>query len=293
MILDVGLYILYNWFVKLIIVHMNKQITATQLIDFGLESEEALVYLHLLEHGPKTPLELSRDLNIDRAKIYRLVDKLSKKKLAMESNDAWGKKIQAASPQNIELLIQQKEEILENQKQTLPLLIETLSNLPTFTKREFEVKHYRGQDGLKQMLWNQLSARKEILAFSYKNKNDIAGKTYAEKIRSEQLERKIKLYEIENETDQGDYWYTDVEGWERFYKSRYINPQTLDIKQYTAIFNNTVAVMNWIEGEEVGVEIINSTFADMQRQMFWKFWEISESYIEEGKKIETTKKAKK
>ena len=272
---------------------MNKQISKTQLINLGLEEIEANIYLYLLEYGPRTPLELSREINVDRSKVYRYVEKLVAKKLLEESNDAWGKKIQAASPKNIELFIQEKEEALHNQKQSLPSLIENLSSIPTYSKREFEVKHYRGQDGLKQMLWNQLSAKKEILAFSYKNKNEIAGKTYAEKIRSEQMERKIMLYEVENETDQGDYWYTGIKGWEKFYNSRYIDPKTLDIKQYTAIFNNTIAIMNWIDGEEVGVEIINSTFADMQRQLFWKFWEISEDYIEEGKKIEAAIKAKK
>ncbi len=272
---------------------MNKQISLTQLVDLGLEEIEAEIYLFLLEHGSRTYLELSRETNINRSKIYRYVEKLTAKKLLEESNTQWGKKLNASSPQNIELLVQEKEEALKQQKELVPSLIEGLSNIPIFQQREFEVKHYRGQDGLKQMLWNQLAAQKEILAFSYKNKNDIAGKTFAEKIRSEQVELKIMLYEVENETDQGDTWYTDVPGWTKLYDSRYIDPKVLDIKQYIAIFNNTVAIINWLDGEEVGVEIINSTYAQMQKQMFWKFWEISEKYIEEGKRIEASKKAKK
>ncbi|HUQ85750.1 MAG TPA: helix-turn-helix domain-containing protein [Candidatus Limnocylindrales bacterium] len=272
---------------------MNKQISIAQLVNLGLEEVEAEIYLFLLEHGSRTPLVLSRETNIDRSKIYRYVEKLTQKKLIEESNTKWGKKLHAASPKNIELLIQEKEDALKSQKELMPGLIEGLSNTPNFQQREFEVKHYRGQDGLKQMLWNQLSAKKEILAFSYKNKNDIAGKTFAEKIRSEQVERKIMLYEVENETDQGDLWYTDVPNWGKFYKSRYIEPKVLDIKHYTAIFNNTVSISNWLDGEEVGLEIINSTYAQMQKQVFWKFWEISENYIEEGKRIEASKKQKK
>ena len=271
---------------------MNKQISISQLIELGLEESEANIYLYLLEHGPRTPLTLSREINIDRAKIYRVVEKLVKKKLLAESNDAWGKRIQASSPQNVELLIQEKEETLNNQKEALPSLIENLSSLPTYQQREFEVKHYRGQDGLKQMLWNQLSAKKELLFFGLKNRNDIAGKTFADKIRSEQVDRKIMAYELENETDQKNYWYTDVPRWGEFYESPYIPPTVLNIKQYIVIFNNTVAIMNWLDGEEVGLEIINSTYADMQRQLFWKFWEIAGKYKEE-KRIESPNKAKK
>lgn len=253
---------------------MNKQILS-ELEKLGLEETEVKIYLFLLENGPYTLLEISRAINVDRSKVYRDVEKLIRKQLIEESHTEWGKKIQAASPNNISLLIAEEEEALKFKKQSLPSLVEQLSNLPAYTKREFEVKHYRGQEGLRQMLWNQLHAKKEILAFSYKNKNDIVGKSYAEKIRTEQIDRKITLYEIENETDQGDFWYTDVARWGDFYHSRYIKPDILEIKQYLAIFNNTVAIINWSNGEEVGVEIINSSFTDMQKKLFWRFWEIT------------------
>lgn len=254
---------------------MNKQIITEHLEKLGLDEVGAKIYLHLLESGPRTHLELSREINVDRAKIYRDVEKLIKRKLLEEINDDHGKKIKAASPDNITLLMQEQEEAFKTKRESLPGLIDQLNNLPTYAEREFEVKHYRGQDGLRQMLWNQLHAKKEILAFSYKNKNDIVGKVYAEKIRAEQIDRKITLYELENETDQGDFWYTDVAHWGDFYKSRHISPDVLKITQYIAIFNNTVAIINWSNGEEVGVEIINSAYADMQKKLFWKFWEIA------------------
>ena len=147
--------------------------------------------------------------------------------------------------------------------------------MPTQLEREFEVKYFHGQEGLKQMLWNQLSAQKEILAFSYQNKNLMVGKAFAEKIREEQVFRKITLYEVENETDQGDYWYTEVANWGKYYKSRHISPKVLEIKQYIGIFNNTVSIANWVEGESVGVEIQNALFANTQRQLFWNMWNLA------------------
>lgn len=253
---------------------MNKQLILEQLVAIGLEEVEANIYLFLLESGPRSHLELSRETNIDRSKIYRYVEKLLKKSLIEESNDAWGKKLQAAHPGNIELLIQKEEETLKARKESVPTLINELSTLPTYTEREFEVKYYHGQEGMRQMLWNQLAAKKEILAFSHKNKNDMVGKTYAEKIRTEQVERKIILYEIENETDQEDYWYTNVTQFKDFYKSHYISPKILRIQQYIAIFNNTVSVINWIDNEEIGFEVTNSIYTSMQKQIFRKFWKM-------------------
>ncbi len=256
--------------------HMNKQFLTSQLTVLGLDDIEAQIYVYLLENGAKTPLELSRETNIDRSKIYRSIEKLTKKKLLEQSNASWGKKIQAANPQNITLLVQEKEEILKAQKETLPQVIDDLLKLPAYSQKEFEIKHYKGVEGLKQMFWNQLSAKKEILLFGYQTRNEVVGKTFAEKIRTEQVARKIKLYEVENATDQGDYRYTDVKNWDKFYFSRHISPKELEIKQYLATYNNTVAIMNWTKGDEVGVEIINVSFADMQKQLFWKFWQMAD-----------------
>ena len=256
---------------------MNKQQNIDHLMSLGFEDIEAVLYVHLLENGEQTPLELSRELNINRSKIYRYIEKLVAKKLIEQSVVDRGIRLKASDPKNLEIMLGDKEQVLKAQKESLPVFLESLKNLPVNLKQEFEVKHYHGIEGLKQMLWNHLAAKKEIIGFSYKNKNDTVGKTFAEQIREEQVERKIMLYEVENETDQGDTWYTKVAGWDKFYNSRYISPKILTIKQYIAIYNNTVSIANWVNGVQVGVEIENSLFADTQKQIFWKFWEIAGS----------------
>ncbi len=271
---------------------MNKQIFIRRLNDFGLNESEAKIYLRLLEIGPQKPLELSRDININRSKIYRYIDRLIAKKLIEISNIERGKRLKASPPQNLELLIHEKEQEVKLQKENLPDILKDLTNLSTSPQKGIEIKHYHGTDGLKQMLWNHLSAKKEILVFGYENRNNIAGKSFAEMIRFEQVQRKITKIEIENATDQGDYWYTNVPNWGKYYKSRYIPPAILNIKQYQVIFNNTISILNWSDGNKIGVEIANSPFVDMYRQIFWKFWDIAKDYIEEGKRIEAEKKSK-
>ncbi len=69
-VFELGLYMLYNATVKLLVVYMNKQIIISQLATFGLDDVEAKIYIHLLQRGPQKPLELSRDININRSKIF-------------------------------------------------------------------------------------------------------------------------------------------------------------------------------------------------------------------------------
>ncbi|MDP1721575.1 MAG: helix-turn-helix domain-containing protein [Candidatus Gottesmanbacteria bacterium] len=273
---------------------MNKQIITRQLEQFGLDDVEVQIYLNLLSKGAKTPLDLSRETNINRSKIYRYLDRLKAKRLVEEADGGRGLSLKAAIPDSLELLILEKEQQVRNQKEILPELIKELSSLPACGgKAGFEVKHYHGTEGLKQMLWNHLAAKKEILVFGYENRNNIAGKAFAETIRQEQVDRKITKIEIENVTDQGNYWYTNVSNWGKYYRSRYLPPQILTIKQYLVVFNDTISILNWADGNKVGVEITNASFADMYKQMFHNYWDMAKEYIEEGKRIEATKLKKK
>lgn len=257
---------------------MNKQDIFAELIKLGLDQIEAKIYLHLIEYGPKTPLVLSRETSINRTKIYRYIERLKKLGVIEDSNVGWGLELRAASPQNFGVFIQQKENDIAEQKKTLDILLTQISQISTFSKNEFEVHHYFGQEGLKQMMWNQLSAKKNILQFAFESRNEAVGKKYAEVIRQNQVERKITLYEIENATDQGDYWYTDVTGWGHYYDSRHIPPRVLTIRQNFSVFNNTLSIMNWGEAN-IGIEIINSHLAEMQEKIFWTFWDIAKKYI--------------
>ena len=150
---------------------MNKQILLSQLESFGLDKIEVDIYLFLLENGSKTPLDLSRETNINRSRIYRYLDKLKAKKLIEESNIGRGLKLKASDPQNLELLIHEQEYSLQKQKEMFPEIMNELSSLPSRLENKFEIKHYDGLDGLKQMMWNQLAAKKEILLYGYQTRN--------------------------------------------------------------------------------------------------------------------------
>lgn len=254
----------------------NLQSIKQNLQVLGLDSFETTVYLSLLEHGSQTHLQLSRNSGVNRSKVYRCLERLKEKKLVEETGLSWGTRIQAADLTNLELLIKDQEAEITKKKEVLENVMVELKSLVRITAPGFTFKNYRGVSGLKQMLWDQLSAKKEILQFAYQTRNEIAGKQFAEKIREEQVKRKIKLYEIENATDQGKFWYTSNPEFSKFYDSRHVPDKILLIRQNISVFDNTVSIMNWEEGDKSGVEIVNSSFAKTISEMFWHFWDITE-----------------
>ncbi len=259
-------------------VYVNKQIEvvgmeASKLEEYGLRASEALVYVLLLKQGPQTVLAISRFLSLDRSKVYRVIEQLRQRKLIEHSQAGWGKKIKAAPAENLALLVQAEVEQAQAKQENIASIISELQANSFGASAGFEIKNYVGKDGLRQMFWNQLAAPdRKILCFSHLNRNAVVGKKFAETIRAEQIKKQIMLYEVENDTEQDDEVYTKLKGWEKFYKLRTISPALCEIKHHVAISGHTVSIINWLEDGEVGVEIINESFAKMQRQLFQNIW---------------------
>jgi len=132
----------------------DKQQISGLLARFGLDEVEVNIYLYLLQNGSRTPLDLSREISINRSRVYRYIEKLVSKKLIEVTGESRGRKLKASNPQNLELLVSDGELKVKSQRDVLPDLIKRLTGLPTQLEREFEVKYFHGQEGLKQMLWN-------------------------------------------------------------------------------------------------------------------------------------------
>ena len=255
---------------------MNEQIILEELISLGLTEVEAQIYLHLLKNGSKTPLEMSRETNINRTKIYRLIDLLREKKLIEQFGSNRGLKLRAAPPSNLELLVIAEDEKIKRNMELLPNIISSLIKIPANKNEKFEVIHYRGIDGLQQMLWNALKS-KEILLFGYENLNQFVGKPFADKVRREEVKRDIHVREIGNspEYKQKDQsFYNSASEWEKVFQYKQISGSVLSIEHNVRVYDNTISIIDWKNGK-VGIEITNKPLADMQRQIFWQFWKLA------------------
>jgi len=138
---------------------MNKQILQKQLSQLGLTREEANIYLYLIENGASTFLEVSRGAEVERAKIYRNIDSLTKKNLIELSNTSWGRKLVPSDPKTLELLLKQQEMELQKKKETFAELVEELSYSGKKITDKFIITTYRKKEGLQQMLCNELKSQ--------------------------------------------------------------------------------------------------------------------------------------
>ncbi|MFZ0925027.1 MAG: helix-turn-helix domain-containing protein [Halobacteriota archaeon] len=59
-----------------------------RLIGFGLTEKEALLYLHLLKYGPKTPSPIAKSLKTYREDVHRTLTELIEKGMVRPSFDS-------------------------------------------------------------------------------------------------------------------------------------------------------------------------------------------------------------
>src|SRR3989344_1405342 len=125
------------------------------LRQFGLTTNEALVYNALLELGPSLAGQISRKTGLHRRSVYDAADMLIKKGLIgyMLKNNR--RIFEAVHPQRMLEILKEKEiQITE----LLPLLIEQYES----KKEKQETNFYKGLNGLKSVFEEQLREKKEI-----------------------------------------------------------------------------------------------------------------------------------
>ncbi|MBU1326788.1 helix-turn-helix domain-containing protein [Patescibacteria group bacterium] len=256
---------------------VNKMDIVEQLTAFGLDSREAEVYITLLGKGNLTPTSLSRETGINRTTLYRILEKLVKLGLVKEALDYKSSSFAANPPESLSILFSQREIELKEMQKNLPEVLHDLEMLPKETRGPTKVFYYHGVSGLRQILWNTLNAKNEVVGFGYGDWNKGIGRKFAEKIRAEYVERKVRGKELLNEglLDR-ELSFTDNKVYlQKYYEHRIIPRKKLVINHDTYIYNDVFAFYHIYRGELFGVEIHNAEIARTQRQIFEILWKMA------------------
>lgn len=253
----------------------KRQFIIKYLNKLGFDATEAALFLTLSENGPMTILQASRTAHIERTKLYRIAEGLSQRGLIEEQIDHRKRVLQAVDLHTIELLINEQELSSVFLKDYFSAFSRTLQTLSAKQSSPTKVLFYRGKEGIKQMLWNELDTRDIGYAMVYKIFEMFVGEKFFVKWVEEFQRRNIRYQELRTEIFDQSFEESPkrldfrIEGID----IRYLSSIQLPITHSMSIYNNVVAMYNWWEGEIFGVEIYNQQIADMQRIFFKTFWE--------------------
>jgi predicted transcriptional regulator len=256
----------------------NSDNSIKYLSELGLSSDEIAVYLYLLENGTKTALEIARGTNLARTKIYRITETLGNRQIVVEQVDNRGSKFAAVHPESFESMISAERAKLDEKQAMLKVLVPELESRMSTLQESSHVRFYRGLDGLKQVTWNSLKAKGELLTYEIGNLDHfIPQKGQAEDLRQRFLEKKIKIRTLQNQEEM-EGWTDVSEMIRKYWEARHISRETLTITSDILIYNNVYTMYRFQDDDIFCVEVYNQQLVDMQRQIFEVLWNMASKY---------------
>jgi sugar-specific transcriptional regulator TrmB len=252
----------------------------------GLEPEIADIYTALRMYGPQSLLQLARNAKIERTRIYRLLDSLTDCHL-VEIQEEYKRKIYKAAPiSNLQILLSKREQDVQDLKKQLTELQDTYT--PTSASSPLtHVQFYRGQEGVKQMLWNQTKAQSESLSILFENMQNKTSLTFFERWVARCNEQNLQFRSIAGdhflETQRNWYAVNDNEKLTNW-QGRYLPDDVFPITHSSVMYDDVVAYYNWKGDEVFGLEIHNQEIATTQRSLFEMLWQQGQPIPAHGEK---------
>jgi DNA-binding MarR family transcriptional regulator len=244
--------------------------TISLLTQFGVSELEAKVYLEILSGRGDTALSIARSLRLARTKVYRLLDNLLVKKLIITRAGERGMRFVATAPEGLEFLILDRENELSKLKQTLPTLKSELSLLRGPSPKS-QALYYHGLEGLKQVTYNSLKAKDELLTYELETMNAFLSRGWAEDFRVKFVANHIHTRSLVNSTKMAA-WTDVTEMVKNYWEMRHVDPQGKPFQFEILIYNDVYCMYRYTGGDIFCVEIHSQELADMQRQLFEIIW---------------------
>ena len=252
---------------------MNEQTGAlSELTQLGLNRQEVKVYTSLLRQ-PSTYASLSALTGINRTTLYRIVDKLRERGFISIRTDDVGKMLVASSPENLEILVSAAQDLAVKRQTAYTNALPQLLALQSPQVRP-AIYTYEGVEGIKQMLWHELSAEGEILMLIDGTLESMTGsRRWSESYRQRAVERQLQIRVLWNNEVTN---FTQAVDPDQYSRRRVISSKILPIHNQMTVYDDTVSFYYWTYGNKFGVEISNAQYADMWRGIFDQYWNMAD-----------------
>lgn len=247
----------------------------TYFAKLGLSQEIADLYAALYTHGPQTISSLSRNSGVERTRIYRLIDQLLESHL-IEIESHYKRGILRAAPiANLAILIAQKDQELKSLQDELDIIQQILAR-NSLDSPATRVQFYQGTEGMRQMRWNMLQAKGDILGYVHRIVDEGTGKPFMSKWAQEFEQRKLTRRSLIGD-DFVKSWHDIRPDGRRIagHSYHYIEPKLFRIKHTMETYDDVTSYYQWKDGTAYGIEIYSPDIASGQRQLLEILWKQS------------------
>ncbi len=250
---------------------IDKQHIVVQLKRFNCSESEADLYAYCLSIEPETIQKIAKGMGRNRTTVYSEVEQLLKKGLLFETRKNKKRYIGAENPNVLYSLLQQRENELVTLKNNIGYAVELLNAIKPSDTSVPVVKLYEGVDGFKKMLEETLSAKGEVLVFTYV-------KLFSELLDPEYLEGYFKRRSAKGIHTRLIFPPCDFANRVNAKADQYkiqvrLMPEDMEWKAGIFSWNDSIAIQSFTEGKFTCTVIENKDIAHFYRKiMFELVW---------------------
>ena len=245
------------------------------LLGFGLNRTQSILYLTSLKYGILSVLELSKLTKINRQQIYTEAEKLVDLGI-YDITRKQGRKYIAAEPSRLIRLgkkkLEEQEAALLRFETTLPLL----ESLSPSKKNKVTVRYYEGQARIKEAYEQELAAAKNTEVLSLAGSIEHAFEFFPESYWDKWNKKFVKQGSSSRMLVHDSAAARSTAKHDTSYKrdTRYLSK--LPLKVNIDVFNNTVLIVSY--EDELGLWIESPTLAESYKILFNTLWPLSRQF---------------
>lgn len=248
--------------------NIDKQHIIAQLKRFSCSESEAGLYMYCLSIGPETIQKIAKGIGRNRTTVYSEVEQLLKKGLFYETRKEKKRFVGAENPNVLYSLLQQRENELATLKNNIGYAVELLSAIKPTDAGVPTVKLYEGVDGFKKMLEETLSAKGEVLVFTYvKLFSELLDPDYLEGYFKRRSAKGIHTRLIFPPCDFANR--VNAKALEYKIQVR-LMPEDMEWKAGVFSWNDSIAIQSFTEGKFTCTVIENKDIAHFYRKILFE-----------------------
>lgn len=243
------------------------------LSKLGLSPKQVEVYLDLASHPESTIVELHKRLGVPRSSLYLETERLVDKGFVISKHVGKSTLYKITDPKILELTLASESSKLSYLTSNLNDFTDNILRLKTTKEPKKTINIYKGQAGIKQLLWNIITSKADlVIGYSPGQLEAVTDREFAERWRAE-FRRRGKHNQIIFNEPKPLAWSNVPH-----FLSENVDVKTLDenkikFDRLTLIYDDVFTVCSLkTDSDQYGIEIRDELLINSYKQIFDFIW---------------------
>lgn len=243
---------------------MKNQELVTSLKGFGLNENEAQVYLSSLALGPSSVQEIAKNAQLKRTTVYSLIESLKEKGLMTTQIQGLKKLIAAENPDRLGAIIEQRKERLKT-------MLPELNAIHNLKAGESFIKYYEGTKGVRAVydtILNDLKPGDEYLIMSDMDRFLKMDESYFASFIEKRAKFDLKIRTLLQDNEAG-HRYKKIE--KNTHQQIKLLPKSINLTANLVVLPTKVVITQLVP-PIMCILIENKSIVQMQHEQFDIIW---------------------